>query len=69
MLRGNEKVHKYLIETKLNSKMHEFCRKGFKNERRLPLSLSKNQIGKKQKVEMRTSTVTFDYKILSRKFL
>ena len=35
----------------------------------LSLSLSKNQIGKKQKVEMRTSTVTFDYKILSRKFL
>ena len=33
------------------------------------LSLSKNQIGKKQKVELRTSTVTFDYKILSRKFL
>ena len=33
------------------------------------LSFSKNQIGKKQKVEIRALTVTFDYKILSRKFL
>ena len=34
------------------------------------LSVSlKIKLEKKQKVEMRTSTVTIDYKILSRKFL
>ena len=57
MLQRNEKVHKHLIEKKLNIKIPEFCRRWFNNERRLPLS--KNQTGKKQKVEMRTSTVTF----------
>ena len=52
-------MHKHLLEKKLKIQFQEYYR-CFNNKRcLLPFE---NQIGKKQTVKMRTSTVTFDYK-------
>ena len=47
------KVHKYLLEKKLNIQFHEYCRRCFNYKRQLPPS--ENQTKRKQKVELKTS--------------